>query len=42
MIRTQMGTHDRSENDRSCMECFVRYHPVTVTSGGFKELLKSP
>jgi hypothetical protein len=30
MIRTQMGTHNISENGRSCMGLFVRYHPVTV------------
>jgi hypothetical protein len=31
MTRTQMGKHNRSENGRQCMECFVGYHSVTVT-----------
>jgi hypothetical protein len=27
-----MGVHNKSENGRSCVGRFVRYHPVTVTS----------
>jgi hypothetical protein len=32
MHSTQMGVHNKSENGRSCVGRFVRYHPVTVTS----------
>jgi hypothetical protein len=31
IIRTQMGTHNRSENGPQCMGRLVRYHTVTVT-----------
>jgi hypothetical protein len=32
IVRTHMGTHKKSENGRSCMGRFARYHPVIVTN----------
>jgi hypothetical protein len=32
MIRTQMGTHSRSENIRTCLGRFVRCYTITVTT----------